>query len=215
MSNPSLFDLLTFQFNRVRPKLFLTLGDHARYVQCVPQPILGLGVDPWPTMNMKELPPNQQVYPVTSDYFFHSPYMIRDLHPDIIMISGFKRFEQVLRDAIFSEKLCKKESIIMIMNTVPLAASDIDRADISPSQHQTGDVFKIIPIYKKYRPDIKISTITDIDMGFTILENLDEANHVLQTELVLAVQDVIDQKFEERDTSTDMTLDEYKARCSN
>jgi len=52
-------------------------------------------------------------------------------------------------------------------------------------------------------------------MGFTILENLDEANHVLQTELVLAVQDVIDQKFEERDTSTDMTLDEYKARCSN
>lgn len=214
MNNHSLLDVLSFLFNKVRPKLFVTLGDHAKYVQCVPQPILGLGVDPWPLMKLKELPPNQLVYPVTSDYFFHSPYMIKDLHPDIVLISGFKRFEQVLRDVIFSEKLCQKNSVILVTNTVPLEEGDTDRADITTSKHQTGDIFKIIPVYKKYRPDIKVSTITDVDKGVTIFENLDESNHVLQHELVSAVGDVIDLTFDQRDTSTYMTLDEYQAKNS-
>ena len=210
MSNPSLLDVVSYMFNRVRPKLFLTLGDHAKYVQCVPQPILGLGIDPWPMMSLKSLPPNQLVYPVTCDYFFHSPYMIKELHPDIVLISGYHRFEQVLRDIIFSEKLCKKESVIMVANTYPLAKEDIDRADITQSQHQTGDVYKIIPIFRQFRPDLKVTTLTDVDKGLTIIENLDEANHVLQHDLVHAVEDVIDTPFDKRDTSTDATFDEYK-----
>ena len=210
MNNPSLLDVISYQFNRIRPKVFLAIGDRARYVQCVPQPILGLGVDPWPIMNLKSLPPNQQVYPVTSDYFFHSPYMVKELHPDIILISGFHRFEQVLRDVIFAEKLCSNKSIIMVENTAPASQDDIDRADITAVAHQTGDVFKIIPIFKKYRPEMKVSTLIDVDKGITIFENLDESNHTLQYELVQAVEEVIDIPFADRDASTDMTFEAYK-----
>lgn len=210
MNNPSLLDVISFLFNRMNPKLFVTIGDRARYVQCVPQPILGLGVDPWPLMSLKSLPPNQQVYPVTSDYFFHSPYMIKELHPDIIMITGFHRFEQVLRDVMFAEKLCYNKSVILIDNTAPTSQDDIDRADITASAHQTGDVFKLIPIFKKYRPEMKISTLIDVDRGVTIFENLDESSHILQHALVQAVEDVIDIPYDQRDNSTDMTFEEYK-----
>lgn len=210
MNNLSLLELLKYMFNRLQPKMFITIGDRASYVQCVPQPILGLGIDPWPLMSLKSLAPNQQVYPVTSDYFFHSPYMIKELHPDIVMITGFHRFEQVLRDIMFAEKLCNNKSVIMINNTAPLSPDDIDRADITASAHQTGDVFKVIPIFKKYRPEVKVSTLIDVDKGVTIFENLDESSHILQHALVEAVGDVINIPYDQRDSSTDMTFEEYK-----
>ena len=215
MSNLStVLDVISYQFNRINPKLFIAIGDHAKYVQCVPQPILGLGIDVWPSMNLKSLPANQLVYPVSSDYFFHSPYMIQHIHPDIVLISGFYKFEQVLRDVMFSEKLCKKESIIMFTNTVPLADGDVERDDLVASNHHTGDVFKIIPIFRKYRPSVKISTLTDVDKGITILENLDESDHTLQHEMLQAAGDVFDLTFAQRDTSTDMTFEQYKAQNS-
>ena len=214
MSNRSLIDVLNVIFPRVRPSQFLTIGDHGRYVEIIPEPIRAIGVDPWPSKTDKELAPNQSIFPVTSDYFFHSVYMMKQMDVDVALLVDIMRVEQALRDMIFTEKICKRTSVIMITGTYPTDEKMTERSAIRLFQDQVGDVYKLIPIIKILRPEITISTITDVPGGVTILENLNEASTELQMKMVQSLGMVFESKLENRDTSTDMTLDEYIAKSS-
>jgi hypothetical protein len=201
-------------FNKVKPKQFLTIGDHGRYVLPIPEGIEAIGVDPWPAKKDKELAPNQSIFPVTSDYFFHSVYMTRGINPDIVLITKIQRVEHVLRDIIFSEKLCKDNAVIMITGTCPADVRDTERSAQLLYPTQVGDVYKLIPIIKKLRPKIKISTITDIPDGVTILENLDKTDNVMQMKMVQSLVEVFGIRFEDRDRSTYVTFDDYARQIS-
>lgn len=191
------------------PDKVMMLGDHCLYLQAIPPSVLGLGVDPWPLLKLEKLPPNLKVYPVTSDYFFHSPYMTHDLSLDMVVLTGYRKFEQLLRDIVFSEKLCKNTSMIVIHGTAPHDENEASRNTQPQGQVHVGDGFKCLAALKKYRPDLKLSTCTDVGAGLTIIENPDETNHVIQNTMVHVVTELINQKLEERDTSTDMTFDAF------
>lgn len=209
MSNRSVTESLDAIIKKINPDTIMTIGDHCLFLRLVPPTSLGLGIDPWPLVKINELPPNLKVFPVTSDYFFHSPYMVHDLAVDFVLITGYRKFEQLLRDIVFSEKLCKPTAKIVIHGTVPATKEEASRDDVPNNERHVGDVFKCISALKKYRPEMKISTLTDVGAGVTIIDKLDETNHTVQNSMVRVVADFINLPWDQRDTSTDTTFDEW------
>lgn len=209
MSSRSIIESLDAIIKKHKPDTIMTIGDRCLFLRLVPPTSLGLGIDPWPIVKINELPPNLKVFPVTSDYFFHSPYMVHDLSVDFVLITGYRKFEQLLRDIVFSEKLCKPTARIVIHGTVPLSKEEASRDDVPNTERRVGDVFKCIEALKKYRPDLRITTLTDVGAGLTIIDHLDESNHTVQNSMVKVVADFINQPWDQRDTSTDTTFEEY------
>lgn len=128
------------------------------------------------------------LYQMTSDEFFaqHDLRSIFRSGPDICFLDGLHLSEYVLRDFTNTERLCHRRSIIFIHDCLPV---NIRMALRNPEPGQpsegewrhawTGDVWKIVPLLKKYRPDLKIVILDCAPTGLLAVTNLDPASTTL------------------------------------
>jgi hypothetical protein len=128
-------------------------------------------------------------FQVGSDDFFHkqNPKEIFSADIDIAFLDGMHLFEYLLRDFYNTEKFCAKSSIIILHDCVPLDEymtvrdpSDPARQRSSRPEYWTGDVWKLIPILRRWRPDLEIAVIDAPPTGLVLVTNLDPGNHVLE-----------------------------------
>lgn len=139
-----------------------------------------VGIDLDPDMEYKA-GENSRLFGMTGDEFF-SHY---DLHTllngqtlDLALIDDIHLFEYTLRDFTNLEKYCGKNSFILISDTIPIdrLTSERDRK----TEVWTGDVWKIIPCLKKYRPDLQIYNLNIAPSGMAIITNLNPRSNVLK-----------------------------------
>lgn len=127
----------------------------------------------------------------TSDEFFaeYSPCDILGVqHIDMFFLDGMHLCEFLLRDFINSEKLARQSSLIVLHDCLPLDIPMTRRGgrDVVPYPRVhddawwTGDVWRLLPILKKYRPDLSISCLDCQPTGLVLVTNLDPASTVLQ-----------------------------------
>jgi tetratricopeptide (TPR) repeat protein len=141
-----------------------------------------IGVDPEP--KLKQPPgPNQRVYSLTSDAFFAGHDVVAELGGpvELAFIDGMHQFEFALRDFINLEKLCTRDSLVMVHDCYPR-----DRLTAAPEESPkfwSGDIWRLILLLKKYRPDLKIDVIAAPPTGLGIIRNLDPASSVLGDKL--------------------------------
>ncbi|MDR3403928.1 MAG: class I SAM-dependent methyltransferase, partial [Chthoniobacter sp.] len=131
-----------------------------------------------------------QFFQMPSDQFFRkfSPAELLGGTIDLAFLDGMHLYEFLLRDFYNTEKYCRKNSVIMLHDCVPsdryMAARD--EADVDQRKQSvnsgwwTGDVWKVLPILKKYRPELRIYAVNTPPTGLILVTNLDPASKVLE-----------------------------------
>jgi len=82
-----------------------------------------------------------------------------------------------LKDFINLERYARKDSVILIHDCLPVDAIVAERERCTG--FWTGDVWRIIPCLKTFRPDLKIMTIPTYPSGLGVVTNLDSSSTVL------------------------------------
>jgi hypothetical protein len=121
------------------------------------------------------------LFQMTSDEFF-ADHRVDDLFPagiDLAFLDGLHRFEFLLRDFINTERFCHRSSIILLHDCLPYRERISSRLHRQPEDEWTGDVWKILPILKKYRPDLKVTMFDCPPTGIIACSNLSPTSTVL------------------------------------
>ncbi|MEH3145628.1 MAG: class I SAM-dependent methyltransferase [Methylobacterium frigidaeris] len=111
-------------------------------------------------------------FQTTSDDFFenYDPCALLKQKMDFCFLDGLHEWETLLRDFINTEKHCKPNSIIAIHDCLPSEIAMASRTD--NGAWWTGDVWKILPILSKYRPDLKIFSLDAPPTGLIFVTGL-------------------------------------------
>ncbi len=101
---------------------------------------------------------------------------------DLVFLDGMHLFEFLLRDFFNAEAVCSPDSIIAMHDCLPrnalMAHRDFDAtrdaaADTPYAGWWTGDVWKVIPILRKYRPDLTVTLVDAPPTGLVLVTGLD------------------------------------------
>ena len=183
-----------------RPRNYLEIGvnnGHSLALSRVPS----IAVDPAFKVT---IPQRVDVHLVkaTSDDFFARPDPIRHLRSgrsplrnlrrgrspfayyrggttvDFAFIDGMHLFEFALRDFMNVERFAHWSSIIVFDDMLP---RDVDEA--ARDRHTsawTGDVFKVIPVLRQYRPDLTVIPVDTKPTGLLMVLGADPTSRVLK-----------------------------------
>lgn len=144
---------------------------------------LTLGVDPRPQLRI--VPgPNVRVFAETSDEFFARRDVraeLGGLPVDLAFIDGLHHFEYALRDFMNLERLCTPQSTILIDDCFPHDRRTAERERFI--DFWSGDVWKVVVLLKKYRPDLSIHTVATPPTGTCVVRNLDPGSRFIADNL--------------------------------
>ncbi|MDX1668265.1 MAG: class I SAM-dependent methyltransferase [Limnobacter sp.] len=144
-------------------------------------------------------------FQMTSDEFFarHNPESIFGRKLDTAFLDGMHLFEYLLRDFIHTEKACHQDSSIFLHDCLPFGNWMTHRHDKAPTNEKgnglfwTGDVWKLLPILKKHRPDLSIQCLDCPPSGLVRITNLDPGNKTLEQNYDLIVREWTDAELKD------------------
>lgn len=140
-----------------------------------------ISVDPAYQLKRQIIPPTGtffHLFQQTSDDFFASGFIEKmGITLDFAFLDGLHHFEALLRDIINTEKHMKPGGMIALHDCCPT------NAEMTSREHNTaawaGDVWKVIPILMRHRPDLKIELFDAAPTGLALLRNLDPGSTAL------------------------------------
>jgi hypothetical protein len=160
--------------DHVKPRTYVEIGvfrgDSLKLAQL---PTLAIGIDPAPQL-MAPLAANHKIFTATSDDFFAGHDLRTELNGlpvDLAFIDGMHHFEFALRDFANLERHCSRDSIILIHDCYPLDRESAGRAP--RNVNWSGDIWRLIVLLKKYRPDLSVNVIGTPPTGLGLVRNLD------------------------------------------
>jgi tetratricopeptide (TPR) repeat protein len=174
-------EVLARVFEQLRPRTYVEIGIfQGQSLQLAKPPTIAIGIDPEPRL-ARAPAANHRIFAETSDAFFAGRDLIAELGGvpvDLAFIDGMHHFEHALRDFTNLERFCTRRSVILIHDCYPLDRETAER--IQPPGFWSGDVWRLIVLLKKYRPDLAIDTIGAPPTGLGVVRNLDPGSRVLQ-----------------------------------
>lgn len=161
-------------------------GDTLRLARCP-----SIAVDPAFELNEDVLSLNRQarLFEMTSDAFFARQTPAKSLgRPiDLAFLDGLHQFDFLLRDFINTERNCSPGSIIVMHDCLPgdafmtrPVAQAMESGPTNFPNYWTGDVWKIVPVLRAARPDLKITVLDSQPTGLAVVQRLDPANRLLE-----------------------------------
>lgn len=164
-----------------------------------------IGVDPAFALNCNVMNGKLEtvLHQCTSDDFFKM--RVHDNKIDFAFLDGLHLYEYLLRDFFNTERAAHSQSIIVIHDCMPLnhrmAGRDVQetiRIDVEAKHYGwwTGDVWKIVPILQKYRPDLSLTFLDCPPTGLLVVQNLDPTSKVLESSY-----DAIVEEFDQLENS--------------
>jgi len=136
-----------------------------------------------PAFQIKESPTGEReatmLFQKTSDRFFedHDVTALLGGPVELAFLDGLHEAETLLRDFINIERHCKPNSVVCLHDCVPMDVGQTVRA--INGGLWTGDVWKVLPILKEFRPDIDIHIFDAYPTGLVCCTNLDPENDTL------------------------------------
>ncbi|WGJ14341.1 class I SAM-dependent methyltransferase [Methylocapsa sp. D3K7] len=161
-----------------------------------PMPKLVVGVDPaFQIVTPIKSSCHCALFRQTSDSFFDdSCFATVGAEPvDLTFVDGLHWSEFALRDVRNSERISHKKSVILVHDIAPRSAVMAGREECPVAW--MGDVFKIIPALRKFRPDLSVVCVGDVPYaGMGVIWNLDPNDTTLfdRYEEVVAFMDALD-----------------------
>ena len=173
-------------------KRYLEVGVQQGQLMSMIQADRAVGVDPFfnITFNVAKGKKQLSLFQGPSDEFFASGKSADLLGgaPDFVFLDGMHTFDYLLRDFYHSEALAAKDTLIALHDCLPLGPEMIERSEARAVAmgagsrfpgYWTGDVWKLVPILKEYRPDLKIVCVDSAPTGLVFISNLDPGSRVL------------------------------------
>jgi len=180
MPGPSYLEILARIHAEIRPRSYLEIGvASGRSIALALPGTRCIGVDPAPALEI-ELPGNIQIFGETSDAFFATRdvrALLDGLPIDLGFIDGMHLFEYALRDFIHMERHSAPGSTILFDDCWPLERRTAERERLT--QFWNGDVWRILPALRKYRPELRIRTIATYPAGLCVVRGVNPASQVL------------------------------------
>jgi tetratricopeptide (TPR) repeat protein len=174
------YDVLKRILGYVKPRTYVEIGvAQGNSLGLVGPATRAIGIDPEPLVT-EQPAGNVKVFTLTSDAFFAR----HDLHAelgglpvDLAFIDGMHHFEYALRDFANLERYCARDSTILIHDCYPLDQETAER----DRRHTfwSGDIWRLIVLLKKYRPDLAVHTIGAPPTGLGVVRNLDPGSRFL------------------------------------
>lgn len=186
MPGPDYYDWLKRFHDRLQPATYVEIGlGHGRSLALAGAETVAVGIDPyqgyWEKLNYVCPHGPATLFPLTSDDFFST----RDLREilgketfDLAFIDGLHLFEQALKDFINLERYARKDSVILIHDCLPIAPIVAERERCTG--FWTGDVWRLIPCLKTFRPDLQLFTIPTKPSGLGVVTGLDPESTILE-----------------------------------
>jgi hypothetical protein len=125
-----------------------------------------------------------------SDAFFRAndPTRLFGRPIDLAFLDGLHHFEVLLRDFINTEKHCRRGSVILLHDCLPIDAHIARRVIEDQTYkersaypgHWAGDVWKTLAILKRVRKDLKMVTYDPTPTGLVAITNLDPTSTALE-----------------------------------
>jgi hypothetical protein len=165
------------------PKTYLEIGTLSgttlKLARCA-----SIAVDPSFSMLEKDMlagKPSCQFFQMKSDEFFarYSPSVLLGRPVDIAFLDGMHYAEFLLRDFINMERHVTRNSLVILHDCLP-GAIEMTTRHIEQGAAWTGDVWKVVPILKKYRPDLRIHAMDAPPTGLVICTNLNPDSRILE-----------------------------------
>jgi hypothetical protein len=168
----------------LQPRTYFEIGvETGRSLRLAAPGTRAVGVDPKPVLEAP-LPPDAKLFQLTSDEFFARHDLraeLGGLPVDLAFIDGMHLFEYALRDFINTERYCEAGSTILFDDCLPRDRLTAQRE--RALTFWTGDVWKVVLVLKKYRPDLSVHTIAAPPNGLCVVRNLDPRSTVLSDRL--------------------------------
>jgi hypothetical protein len=165
-------DFLAALHERVRPRAYLETGvrhgDSLALARCP-----AVGIDPLPSLRV-ELPESAKVIRETSDEYFGRERPLRPLggrRPDLAFIDGMHLFEFALRDFAAVERWSRWTSTIVFDDMLPRDVTEAARD--RRTRAWTGDVYKLLGILGRHRPDLLCLRVDTQPTGLLLVLALD------------------------------------------
>jgi hypothetical protein len=144
------------------------------------------------------------LYQMTSDEFFreHDPRAIFGEVVDVAFLDGLHLFEFLLRDFINTERVSGRNSSILLDDCLPVNIEMTEREhrperrmDRDFADWWTGDVWKVVTVLRKYRPDLRITAADVQPTGCVVVSNLDPMSTVLNDRYFAILDEFADVTF--------------------
>lgn len=158
-----------------------------------------IAVDPFfrASINIIGQKPALHVFQSTSDDFFASGFLQRNgIRLGASFLDGMHLFEFLLRDFIGTEAASDPKGVIMMHDLVPHNFGMTTRDLTSIRGAWTGDVWKLLPILQRWRPDLMLTMLNLRPTGVLCVSNLSPGNRVLQDNYDAIVAEFMDQDIE-------------------
>ena len=164
--------------NLVEPRRYLEIGVRmGKSLALADCP--SVGIDPAYTITA-EISGDVTLFRTTSDEYFSrpDPLAATDGEPfDLTFIDGMHLCEFALRDFINAERHSRPESVIVFDDVLPRTVAEAARQ--RHTKAWTGDVYQVIDVLAKYRPEVATILVDTHPTGLMIVVGLDPTNTVL------------------------------------
>ena len=168
----------------LKPRTYIEIGvAEGTSLRLVRPGTSALGVDPEPKIAFA-LPQNVRVFAQTSDDFFARHDVRGELGGkplELAFIDGMHHFEYALRDFMNLERLCLPGSTILVHDCFPHDRRTALRE--RETGFWSGDVWRLVLLLKKYRPDLSINTIAAPPTGLLVIRKLDPSSSFIADHL--------------------------------
>jgi hypothetical protein len=192
----------------LRPRTYLEIGvDAGRTLSLARPPTVAIGVDPAAPSEAGPFSATTRLFALESDVFFSTRDVAAEFgHPaiDLAFVDGLHLFEQALRDFVHVERHAARESVVLFHDCLPLDASTSSRT--RHTGFWTGDVWKIVPILGRLRPDLDVFVIPTYPTGLAVVTRLDPASRVLEERFEAIVAEWRGREWSDADGNPDLPL---------
>ena len=180
LPGPPYTQVLAALHRAISPRTYLEIGIADGTSLSLVQPSTrAIGIDPQPRLAAAPAA-NTTVHAIESDRYFAGHDVRAELGGpiDLAFIDGLHTFDQALRDFINVERHSTRETAIVLHDTYPLTRDTAER--VRRTTFWSGDVWKVVLILKKYRPDLTVSNVAAAPSGLCVVSRLDPASRVLE-----------------------------------
>jgi hypothetical protein len=202
------FHVLERVHRHVKPETYVEVGVAAgKSLRLTGPETTAIGIDPAPRVEWS-LGPRQRIVAKTSDDFFAGHDVLAELGGRPVrmaFIDGMHHFDCALRDFVNLEPLCAPDSLIFVHDCYPVDERSAEREQ--STAFWSGDVWRLIVLLKRHRPDLAIHTIGAPPTGLGLITRLDPRSTVLRQRLPALVEEGLAMGFD--------TISGHKAEALN
>lgn len=170
---PDFREVLRWIHEALRPATYVEIGVYAGCSLAAVQPqTLAIGIDPDPQQDGC-WPTGSRIFRLTSTEFFAKHDLCQVLGGkavDFALVDGVHLFDQALEDLCNLERYIAPGGVIAVHDTIPL--DRVTSARMRTTEFYTGDVWKMVPYLRRYRPELEVITVTAAPTGLTLIRGL-------------------------------------------